>query len=180
MILFFSISFLIVLFYSLRIFEIRRKKKFFASLSLLTFLTVLIYLFKGSLESFTFEEKLKNQITQSLQKGGLESLNSSNLILFLENQLKTEPLDSEGWLILARTCMISGYHQKAELYYKKGLNYFPKNVEIMYEYSNLKRKSGRLEEAIVLIDKIIEISPNSNVFKEKKQKLLVELEFLKK
>ena len=180
MIFFFSISFLIVFFYSLRIFEIKPKKKFVASFSLLTFLTALIYLFKGSLESFTFEEKLKDQISQSLQKGGLESLNSSNLILFLENQLKTEPLDSEGWLILARTCMMSGYHQKAELYYKKGLKYFPKNVKLMFEYSNLKRKSGRLEEAIELIDKIITISPNSNVFKERKEKLLIELEFLKK
>ena len=180
MILFFSISFLIVFFYSLRIFEINPKRKFIASLSLLTFVIVLIYLYKGSLESFTFEEKLKNQITQSIQKGGIESLNSSNLILFLENQLKTEPLDSEGWLILARTCMIAGYYQKAELYYKKGIKYFPKNVDLMFEYSNLKRKSGRLEEAIELIDKIIKISPKSNVFKERKQKLLTELEFLNK
>ena len=84
MILFFSISFLIVFFYSLRLFEIKQKKKFIASLSLLTFLTISIYLFKGSLDSFTFEEKLKTQITQSVQKGGIESLNSSNLILFLE------------------------------------------------------------------------------------------------
>ena len=76
--------------------------------------------------------------------------------------------------------MVAGYHQKAELYYKRGLKYFPKNVELIFEYSNLKRKSGRLEEAIELVDKIIEISPNSDVFKEKKQKLLIELEFLKK
>ena len=180
MIYFFSIAFLTIVLYSLRIFGFKKKRRFLGTLTLLLSSTLLIYLYKGSLKSFTFQNELKEDISDSIEKGGVESLTPSNLILFLENESRNAPLDSQGWLILARTCMMAGYLQKADLYYREGLKHFPEDVNLLFEYSNLKSKSGRLEEAIEIIEKILEISPTNEVFMDKKKKLLFELQVLEK
>ena len=55
----------------------------------------------------------------------------------------------EGWILLARTCFISGHFQKAELYYKNALKYFPENEIILYELAMLKKNTNKLMSALI-------------------------------
>ena len=50
---------------------------------------------------------------------------SNEVIVFLERKLDENPKDIDAWLVLARTCLITGHIQKSELYYFKALKYFP-------------------------------------------------------
>ena len=71
------------------------------------------------------------------------------MITFLENKLNEDPNDIEGWLILARTSVISGYFQK-ETHYKSALKYFPDNENALLEYSILKKNTNQTESAMKL------------------------------
>ena len=113
-----------------------------------------IYLLKGNLESFSFKENIRNEVKKYINNETQpKDFNLTKIILFLENELKSNPNDIEGWLILARTCLITGHIQKADLYYKTALKYFPKSEQILIEYSELKKNNNQLESAINILKK---------------------------
>ena len=93
--------------------------------TVLIVITPVGYILKGSFESFTFNEE-NNIIIEDIiiSKEKIDELDPNRLILYLENKLNKNPKDLKGWLILARTCSLSGYLQKADLYFKKGLEFF--------------------------------------------------------
>ena len=80
----------------------------------------------------------------------------------MENKLKNKPNDFEGWMLLARTCFISGHFQKADLYYNKALKYFPRNEIILYELALLRKNTNQFISAFQYLKKYIN---KSNEFK---------------
>ena len=63
------------------------------------------------------------------------SYKPTTLITFLEKKLEKEPNDLQGWLILSRTCVLSGHYQKADKYYQIALELFPNNengIQVFY------------------------------------------------
>ena len=63
-------------------------------------------------------------------------------------------MDLEGWKLLARTCLMTGHIQKAELHYTKALKYFPLNESLIYEYAVLKKTLIKLNGALKLLKKV--------------------------
>tara|TARA_A100001015_G_C14338280_1_gene462044 strand:+ start:137 stop:274 length:138 start_codon:yes stop_codon:yes gene_type:complete len=43
-------------------------------------------------------------------------------------------------MILARTCLLAGYLQKADLYYSKAIKIFPNDKKIIEEYKLFKKE----------------------------------------
>ena len=130
----------------------------------LIIVTPIGYMLKGSFESFTFNEE-NNKIIEDiiLSKEKIDELDSNRLILYLENKLNKNPKDLQGWLILARTCRLSGYLQKADLYFKKGLESFPYEESLLLEYSLLKKNTNQFKSALEILSKLKVISP-TNIF----------------
>ena len=130
----------------------------------LIILTPIGYILKGSFESFTFNEE-NNKIIEDIiiSKENIDELDPNRLILYLESKLKKNPKDLQGWLILARTCSLSGYLQKADLYFKKGLKYFPYDENLLFEYSLLKKNTNQFKSALEILSKLKVISP-TNIF----------------
>ena len=130
----------------------------------LIIVTPIGYILKGSFESFTFNEE-NNKIIEDIiiSKENIDELDPNRLILYLESKLKKNPKDLEGWLILARTCSLSGYLQKADLYFKKGLKYFPYDENLLFEYSLLKKNTNQFKSALEILSKLKVISP-TNIF----------------
>ena len=127
-------------------------------------LTPIGYILKGSFESFTFNEE-NNKIIEDIiiSKENIDKLDPNRLILYLESKLNKNPKDLQGWLILARTCSLSGYLQKADLYFKKGLNFFPYDEDLLFEYSLLKKNTNQFKSALEILSKLKVISP-TNIF----------------
>ena len=130
----------------------------------LIILTPIGYILKGSFESFTFNEE-NNKIIEDIiiSKENIDKLDPNRLILYLESKLNKNPKDLQGWLILARTCSLSGYLQKADLYFKKGLNFFPYDEDLLFEYSLLKKNTNQFKSALEILSKLKVISP-TNIF----------------
>ena len=130
----------------------------------LIILTPIGYILKGSFESFTFNEE-NNKIIEDIiiSKESIDKLDPNRLILYLESKLNKNPKDLQGWLILARTCSLSGYLQKADLYFKKGLNFFPYDEDLLFEYSLLKKNTNQFKSALEILSKLKVISP-TNIF----------------
>ena len=80
----------------------------------------------------------------------LNEINPQKIIFFLESKLSENPMDLEGWKLLARTCLMTGHIQKAELYYTKALKYFPRNESLIYEYAVLKKNTDKFQWCIKL------------------------------
>ena len=151
-------------------------KKFFYVFIFFFLTSSATYLFKGNLESFSFKKNLQKEVQNYINDSTPpEDFNLAKIIIFLENKLKSNPNDYEGWLILARTCLITGHIQKADLYYKKALKYFPKSEQILLEYSELKKNNNQLESAIDLLKKIKQINPKN--LSSRKKLIGVLLEF---
>jgi len=93
------------------------------------------------------------------------------LIIFLEKKLKNEPNDLQGWLILSRTCVLSGHYQKADKYYKNALELFPKNENILLEIALLKKKTNQTESAEKYLSRLKNLYP-LNI---KARELLIEI-----
>ena len=130
----------------------------------LIILTPIGYILKGSFESFTFNEENKKIIEDIIiSKENIDELDPNRLILYLESKLNENPKDLQGWLILARTCSLSGYLQKADLYFKKGLNFFPYDEDLLFEYSLLKKNTNQFKSALEILSKLKVISP-TNIF----------------
>jgi len=130
----------------------------------LIILTPIGYILKGSFESFTFNEE-NNKIIEDIiiSKENIDELDPNRLILYLESKLNKNPKDLQGWLILARTCSLSGYLQKADLYFRKGLNFFPYDEDLLFEYSLLKKNTNQFKSALEILSKLKVISP-TNIF----------------
>jgi len=130
----------------------------------LIILTPIGYILKGSFESFTFNEE-NNKIIEDIiiSKENVDELDPNRLILYLESKLNKNPKDLQGWLILVRTCSLSGYLQKADLYFKKGLNFFPYDEDLLFEYSLLKKNTNQFKSALEILSKLKVISP-TNIF----------------
>lgn len=141
--------------------SIKNKLILFTSLIIVT---PIGYILKGSFESFTFNEE-NNKIIEDIiiSKENIDELDPNRLILYLESKLNKNPKDLQGWLILARTCSLSGYLQKADLYFKKGLNFFPYDEDLLFEYSLLKKNTNQFKSALEILSKLKVISP-TNIF----------------
>ena len=90
--------------------------------------------FQESMETVlgTMKDNLRYELEKQIRElikypNQFENIEPKEFIFFLENKLKKKPSDFDGWMLLARTCYISGYFQKADLYYNRALKYFPKN-----------------------------------------------------
>ena len=153
MLLFFVIILALIFFTS---FYLKRYDMSFAKFIFLFFFffisTGVIYYKKGNLESFTFENNLVANIENVIKDPEeLKKIDPELIILFLEKKLEDNPKDINGWLILARTCVISGYVQKADMYYKTALSHYPQNKNALLEYSILKKNTNQTKSAIQLL-----------------------------
>jgi len=138
----------------------RNRNRFMTFFFLFTGVSV-IYFLKGNIESFLFyenNEKIVEEIVNS--NDGLEELEPNRLIIYLEEKLKQNPKDKEGWLVLARACSIAGYLQKADLYFKKGLKEFPLDKNLLFEYAILKKNTDQFKSSLKLITKLKSLYPN--------------------
>ena len=150
----------------------RKTLGFFLVFLLISVPTTIIYFFKGNLETFFFEEKI-NKIVQAgiNDPENFKNMSPQVLIIFLEKKLKKEPNDLQGWLILSRTCVLSGHYQKADKYYKNALELFPKNENILLEIALLKKKTNQTESAEKYLSKLKNLYP-LNI---KARELLIEI-----
>ncbi len=125
-------------------------------ISISTFiLTATIYIFKSDLKSFTYMNDLKKNIEQG------NDINPNEVIVFLERKLDENPKDIDAWLVLARTCLITGHIQKSELYYFKALKYFPENQDLLLETAILKKSNFDFENAIQYVNKLLSLYPEN-------------------
>ncbi len=125
-------------------------------ISISTFiLTATIYIFKSDLKSFTYMNDLKKNIEQG------NDINPNEVIVFLERKLDENPKDIDAWLVLARTCLVTGHIQKSELYYFKALKYFPENQDLLLETAILKKSNFDFENAIQYVNKLLSLYPEN-------------------
>mgnify|MGYP001168208984 CR=1 FL=1 len=147
---------LIVFLFSLFLYNPKVSKKSFV----ITFLSIsssalLIYFFKGNKEAFIFEDLITEEIEKIVSDPkNLNEINPQKIIFFLESKLRENPKDIEGWKLLARTCLMTGHTQKAEVHYTKALKYFPSNEGLIYEYALLKKNTTQLQGALKLLTKV--------------------------
>ncbi len=130
------------------------KKVLITSISI-SILTATIYIFKSDLKSFTYLNDLKNNIEQG------NDINANEVIIFLEKKLNKNPKDIDAWLVLARTCLITGHIQKSELYYFKALKYFPENQDLLLETAILKKSNFDFKNAIIYVNKLLNLYPEN-------------------
>ena len=159
----FTFFFIIILICALYLNKFEKKSlKFYLTILFLAVPSSLIYFKKGSIESYSF----KNKVNQIIEDGSanpekFNEISPEILVLFLEEKLKKKPNDLQGWLILARTCVISGYYQKADKYYKSALKNFPLNEDILLEYSILKKNLNQTQSAKDYLYKLKSKYPNN-------------------
>ena len=162
--------------------NLNNNKKILFSILIFSF-TGLAYISNSNLEIFSYKKTLENDLYNE------KKINPEKLILYLEIQLKENPNDLEGWKILAKTCLLSGYVQKANFYYEKSLKFFPDNLDLLLEYAELKENISESSNAIILREKIKSIDGSNieNVIslvrlyiaKGKKNKAINAIKFLK-
>ena len=129
------------------------KKKFIVGLFLTVSILFFTYNFKSNIGIFDYASSLEIDLKNSSE------LDPIKLILFLEKKLSENPEDLEGWKILARTCMLTGYVQKANKYYLKAIDLIPKDIELLSEYAFFKRNNNKLSESIIISERINLINP---------------------
>ncbi len=136
--------------------------KSFLLFSLIFFSTLTIYLTKGDLRSFTYDKELEMKIKKLLESPDeIRNLDPNLMIIYLEKKLKKNPDDISGWLILARTCMLSGYIQKAEKHYQSILKFFPNNENALLEYSILKKNTNQTQSALKILFQLKKFFPEN-------------------
>ena len=129
------------------------KKKFIIGLFLTVSILFFTYNFKSNIGIFDYASSLEIDLKNSSE------LDPIKLILFLEKKLSENPEDLEGWKILARTCMLTGYVQKANKYYLKAIDLIPNDIELLSEYAFFKRNNNKLSESIIISERINLINP---------------------
>ena len=154
--LFLIIFCLIILLFSIFLYNPKvSKKKFFITFLSISFSSSLIYFFKGNKEAFIFENLVSKEINKITNNPeSLKEITPQKIIFFLESKLRENPMDLEGWKLLARTCLMTGHIQKAEVHYTKALKYFPLNESLIYEYAVLKKNTDQLNGALKLLKKV--------------------------
>ena len=162
MVVFFILTTLIILFSFFYLLKFSKNKNIFLFFFSSTFLvSFTIYNFTGNKNSFSYNNELEKQIKELIKDPNQFENIEPKEIIFLENKLKKKPNDLDGWILLARTCYISGYFQKAELYYNRALKYFPKNEIILYELAMLRKNTNKLISALSILETIYEINPRN-------------------
>ena len=173
--MFFSLVFFLIIVTLSALYLNQYKKKtfgFFLIFLLTVIPTTIIYLFKGNLETFSFEEKINNIVQEGINNPEkFKNISPEVLITFLEKKLEKEPNDLQGWLILSRTCVLSGHYQKADKYYQIALELFPNNENILLEIALLKKNTNQTESAEKYLNKLKNVYP-SNI---KARELLIEI-----
>ena len=154
--LFLIILCLIILLFSIFLFNPKvSKKKFFITFLSISFSALLIYFFKGNKEAFFFKDLVNQEIDRlTNDPKSFNEINPKKIIFFLESKLKENPFDLEGWRLLARTCVMTGHIQKADVHYSKALEYFPSNENLIYEYAVLKKNTDQFQGAVKLLKKV--------------------------
>ena len=143
------------------------KKNFFLTFLSISFSALLIYFFKGNKEAFFFENLVNEEINKLTDDPkSLTEINPQKIIFFLESKLEENPLDLDGWKLLARTCFMTGYTQKAEVHYTKALKHFPSNESLIYEYAVLKKNTDKFQGALNLLKKVDDHTENTNSMKD--------------
>ena len=147
---------LIILLFSIFLYNPKvSKKKFSITFLSISFSALLIYFFKGNKEAFFFENSVNEEINKlANDPKSLNEINPQKIIFFLESKLSENPMDLEGWKLLARTCFMTGHKQKAEVHYKKALKYFPSDESLIYEYAVLKKNTDQFQGALKLLKKV--------------------------
>ena len=150
----------------------KRKTSGFILFLLIVIPTTIIYLSKGNLETYFYDEKINNIVQEGINDPKqFRNISPQVLITFLEKKLKKDPNDLQGWLILSRTCVLSGHYQKADKYYKNALELFPKNENILLEIALLKKDTNQTESAEKYLTKLKNLYP-SNI---KAREILIEI-----
>ena len=140
----------------------KNKKLFLFCFTFVFFLSFSIYYLKGNKSSFSYNIELEKEIKEFIKNpDDFTNIDPKKIIFFLENQLKKKPIDFDGWLLLARTCFISGHFQKADLYYSSALKYFPRNETILYELAMLRKNANQFISALSILEKIYKINPKN-------------------
>ena len=153
--LFLIVSSIFICLLTLYLIPFKKKKIFLFFIFFLTTLTISIYSLKSDLNIINYQERVMADLKES------EKIDPIKLISFLEYKLSKEPNDLEGWLILSRTCLISGYVQKADLYYSRSIDYFPEDLNLLKEVAEFKIKNSQANEALNILLKIKELEPNN-------------------
>jgi len=119
-----------------------------------------LYFLKGNLDTFSYDNKLNKEVKQMLSDPEkFSNIEPKKIIYYLENKLRKRPDDIDGWMLLARTCFLSGHIQKADLYYNKAIKYFPNNVSVLYELAMLRKNTNQFPGASDILEKIYKINP---------------------
>ena len=119
-----------------------------------------LYFLKGNLDTFSYDYKLNKEVQEKLgDPEKFSSIEPKKIIYYLENKLRSTPDDLDGWMLLARTCFLSGYIQKADLYYNKAIKHFPDNVGVLFELAMLRKNTNQLLSASNILEKIYKIYP---------------------
>ena len=119
-----------------------------------------LYFLKGNLDTFSYDYKLNKEVQEKLgDPEKFSSIEPKKIIYYLENKLRNTPDDLDGWMLLARTCFLSGYIQKADLYYNKAIKHFPDNVGVLFELAMLRKNTNQLLSASNILEKIYKIYP---------------------
>ncbi len=161
MIFFFIITVFVIFFITVYLFNpVREKKRFLIIFFLIGISSFLLYKKSGNINAFFFHKQLEKEIQSLISNPEkFSKIQPEKIIFFLEQKLKKKPNDRDGWVLLARTCFLTGHNQKADLYYKKSLKYFPNDEEILYEYSVLKKNTNQFESALKILFQIKKLNP---------------------
>ena len=166
---FFSLILIIIFFLSYLINPKLYPKKFFISLTILLSFGLGAYISFGDYKFVNIIDVLYDDLKKD------QTNDPRKLVIFLETKLAKDPYDIEGWLILARTCLITGHIQKAELYYSKARKYFPTNSDLLFETALLKINIGQIDKSLKFLIEAHELNSKSIKIKEQLIKTYLKL-----
>ncbi len=161
MIFFYTLTIIFVFLLNSYLFNpIKETKKFIFFFFLISLTSFILYKKSGNNQSFFFYSEVEKEIQNLISNPNeFSKIDPKKIVIFLEEKLRDNPNDRDGWVLLARTCMLTGHNQKADLYYKKSLEYFPDDQQILYEYSILKKNTDQFDSALKLLFKIKKLDP---------------------
>lgn len=166
---FFSLILIIIFFLSYVINPKLYPKKFLISLTILLSFGLGAYVSFGDYKFVNIIDVLYDDLKKD------QTNDPRKLVIFLETKLAKDPYDIEGWLILARTCLITGHIQKAELYYSKARKYFPTNSDLLFETALLKINIGQIDKSLKFLIEAHELNSKSIKIKEQLIKTYLKL-----
>lgn len=166
---FFSLILIIIFFLSYVINPKLYPKKFLISLTILLSFGLGTYVSFGDYKFVNIIDVLYDDLKKD------QTNDPRKLVIFLETKLAKDPYDIEGWLILARTCLVTGHIQKAELYYSKARKYFPTNSDLLFETALLKINIGQIDKSLKFLIEAHELNSKSIKIKEQLIKTYLKL-----